>query len=261
MFWLGANPNGNSGVKISDPTHANPNSRLLTVDVLKTAALVCMIVFHFTYDLELFGYIPLGTMAQAPWVAFARGIAGSFLFLAGVSLSLAHFPYIRWTGFLRRLIILTAAALAISVATYFAVPDRFIYFGILHVISLSSLAGLLFLRMRLALVLLSAVLVFMLPSFFRTEALNTPFLTWIGLSTQWSSSLDFEPFFPWFSPFLLGIFCARLMRHFGFLERAPKATVSAPVEIIHAVSRNSLAIYLLHQPILIAVIWGWSKLP
>ncbi|MEH6833070.1 MULTISPECIES: DUF1624 domain-containing protein [Falsihalocynthiibacter] len=247
---------------ISKPNQSQPTARLVTVDVLKSTALVGMIIFHFAYDLELFGYLAQGTMAQSTWLTFARIVAGSFLFLSGVGLSLAHFPTIRWPDFLRRLKIIGLAALVITFATYIAVPDQFIYFGILHVIAISSLAGLLFLRMNLLLVFLAAVLVFVLPFFFRTEALNTPILTWIGLSTQWRPSMDFEPFFPWFAPFLAGIFSARFARQFGLISAGPppETMPSSFLKKIRWASRNSLTIYLVHQPILIGVLWGWSRL-
>lgn len=56
------------------------------LDVLRSFALLGMIVFHFTRDLEMFGYLAQGTTLSGGWALFARSIAGSFLLLAGVSL-------------------------------------------------------------------------------------------------------------------------------------------------------------------------------
>ncbi|MES2815322.1 MAG: heparan-alpha-glucosaminide N-acetyltransferase domain-containing protein, partial [Pseudomonadota bacterium] len=65
-------------------------NRLPALDIARTLALVCMVIFHFTFDLALFGFIDPGTMSQPIWYYFARMIAGSFLFLSGVSLWMAH---------------------------------------------------------------------------------------------------------------------------------------------------------------------------
>ena len=64
--------------------------RLVAVDLARTVALCGMVVFHFTFDLELFGHLPQGTTVTGGWAVFSRVVAGSFLFLSGVSLILAH---------------------------------------------------------------------------------------------------------------------------------------------------------------------------
>ena len=57
-----------------------PPGRLLGLDAARTLAVVCMVIFHFTFDLALFGFIPADPMSQPFWYYFARMIAGSFLF-------------------------------------------------------------------------------------------------------------------------------------------------------------------------------------
>jgi len=96
-------------------------SRIALIDIARTAALGAMIVFHFTYDLELFGHIPAGTLQRPEWIWFARCIAGSFIFVSGVSLVVAalHGPLNR-RKFAKRLVLLGLAAAAVTAGTYFA---------------------------------------------------------------------------------------------------------------------------------------------
>ena len=106
-----------------------------------------MVCFHIVFDLQMFGHLPFGTTLHPVFYWHARLVAGSFLFLAGVSLWLAHGQGIRWPAFWRRWIKLAAAAGLVTIATYAALPEYFVYFGILHSIAASSLIGLLVLRL------------------------------------------------------------------------------------------------------------------
>ncbi|MCF3639770.1 DUF1624 domain-containing protein, partial [Rhizobium sp. TRM95111] len=78
----------------------------------RAMALVAMAIYHFTWDLEFFGYVEPGTAGTGGWKIFARLIAGSFLFLAGLGLVLGHGEGIRWHSFWRRLAKVGAAAAA-----------------------------------------------------------------------------------------------------------------------------------------------------
>ncbi len=137
--------------------------RYLAVDIARTGALAGMVVFHFVYDLDLFGWLPRGTSATGWFWYHARIVAGSFLFLAGLSLWLAHGQGIRWGAFWRRLAMVGGAAAAVTVVTHFALPGLTIFYGILHSIAVSSLVGLLFLRLPALLTLAVAAAVFALP--------------------------------------------------------------------------------------------------
>src|SRR5690606_12637101 len=127
-----------------------------------------------------------------------------------VSLFLAHGSGVRWTGFLRRLAMVAGAAAAISIATFLAVPDAFIFFGILHQIALASLFGLTFLRLPWALTLVAAAAVIAAPHFLRSSFFDHPAWWWVGLSTSLPRSNDYVPVFPWFGAVLAGIAAAGL---------------------------------------------------
>ena len=96
-------------------------NRIETIDLARGIALVAMAIYHFTWDLEFFGYAEPGLTAAGAWKYFARSIAASFLVLVGISLYLAHRNDIRWASFGKRPMV-AGAALAISIVTYVAVP-------------------------------------------------------------------------------------------------------------------------------------------
>lgn len=244
---------------IASPETLRPANRIGHLDALRGIALVAMAVYHFAWDLEFFGYIDGGTTGAGGWKMFARMIAGSFLLLAGVSLVLGHTPRLRPRAFLNRFARIAIAALLISVATWFAVRDSFIFFGILHSIAAASLVGLLFLRIPAPLTLLAAVLVFLAPSYVRAPFFDTSALWWVGLSTIPVRSNDYVPLLPWLAPFLAGMALTRIALRNGWL--VPLAGLRPQrmwTRLMAKAGRHSLAIYLVHQPVLIALVYGFS---
>jgi uncharacterized membrane protein len=230
--------------------------RILALDMARTLALLGMLAFHITFDLQMFGYLPPDTIYQGFWFWFARLVAGSFLFLAGVSLWLAHGQAVRWPAFRRRLLIITAAAALVSAGTYAFMGEFYVRFGILHCIALCSLLGLAFLRLPAALTLLVAGLAFAAPSYLRMPAFDHPALVWLGLRTEPFLSVDYVPLLPWAAPFLAGLALAKLI---------PWARLSRPATPLTSAlgwpGQHSLPIYLIHQPILIGLfnLWFWIR--
>ena len=238
---------------------APPRTRIEWIDLARGIALVAMAVYHFTWDLEFFGYAEPGMTAVGGWKLFARSIASSFLILVGVSLFLAHGRGIRWQDFWRRLGMIVAAALAITVATFFATPGFFIFFGILHQIAFASVAGLLFLRLPAVVILVVAALVIALPNVFSSAVFDGPWGWWTGLAETRPRSSDFVPVFPWFGAVLAGMALVKLASAAGLVERLAAIHPGAWSRPLRFIGRNSLAFYLLHQPLLIACIWLFSQ--
>lgn len=239
----------NSNPKLSTP-------RIALIDVFRGVALIAMTLYHLAWDLEFYGFAAPGTTLQTGWVLFARSIATSFLFLAGVSLFLGHKNDINWKSFGWRMAMIAAAALIITVSTYFTTPNAYIFFGILHAIALFSLLGLAFVFAPWWLTLTIAVAVFFLTEFMKTDLFANPIWWWLGLSPKLPVSSDFVPLFPWFSAALAGIAAAKLAHVLGWIDALRGvAQGSLADRTLGFLGRHSLVYYMLHQPIMLAGLW------
>lgn len=241
------------------PSGAVP--RIALVDFLRGAALLGMTVFHFVFDLEFFGLEERGYSEQLHWWTLATIVAGSFLFLTGASLYLAHSDGIRWRPWRRRLVIIVLAALAITIVTRFVTPETYIFFGILHMIAIASIAGLAFLRAPWWLAVAFAAAVFAVDGLIAIEWLNASALSWLGLGSVAPAASDFRPVFPWLAPALLGVGAAKLCHGAGWLQVLAVPRLEGwSGNAVRFIGRHSLVYYLLHQPVLFALFWFWLQL-
>ena len=218
--------------------------RYLALDAVRGFALLLMIVFHVSYDLNLFRFVTIDFQHNPFWFAFPRVIASLFLLCVGISLALVHKDRIRWTHTGRRVCIIGGWALVVTATTYVLFPRNVIYFGILHCIAVSSVLGLWFVR-RPVLSLACAVLIVGTHVVFRPSL--PPISDWLGVSP-----LDNIPLYPWFGIVLFGIFLESV--------NAQRARVPAnrPVRFLAYAGRHSLVVYLVHQPVLVGVLYGYA---
>ncbi len=236
-------------------TAPSPRLRLEVVDLARGLALLAMFVFHFAYDLSYFGLIETDVPAEPGWRWFARLIAGSFLTLVGISLVLATRNGLNRPAFLKRLAMVAAAAALVTLATYFAMPRSFIFFGILHHVALGSVLALPFLRLPVGAIAGAAVAAFALPILVAHPLLDQPWLAWLGFSRAPIVTADFVPVFPWFGCVLSGMVLARLA--LPRLAASPLAGWHAstlPARLVVWGGRHSLLVYLVHQPVFIGAL-------
>ena len=235
--------------------------RISTIDTARGLALVAMTIYHFTWDLEFFGWILPGTTLQSGWVWFARCIASSFIFLVGVSLVLAHNAGIKWRSFSKRLAMVAVAAALISIVTLVAVPGGFIFFGILHGIALFSLLGIFFVRLHWMVPFAVGVTVLIIEKIFSAELFSIPMFWWVGLAPTDPPSNDYVPLFPWFAAALFGIAATKFALHKGWLVKLKSLNAHAILEKpLGFIGRHSLLYYLVHQPVLMGMIWCFTAL-
>lgn len=229
--------------------------RLPLFDVLRGLAIVAMVVFHLAFDLNYFGIIEADFYSDSGLVATRNAIVAMFLLLVGISMTLALRNGIHWDRYLKRLTVLALCALAVSLGSWLMFPQSWIFFGVLHFIAAASVIALAFRRFYRANLLIGlGVILFGLtvshPTF------DTPGLRWIGLVTTKPITEDYVPLLPWFGVVLIGMFLGKLSLQridFSILaERQPTTPVGMTLALM---GRHSLAIYLLHQPLLLAAIW------
>jgi uncharacterized membrane protein len=235
----------------TNTTAAEQSARLAVIDVLKGVAILAMIVYHFAWDLSAYQLIAVDVTGDLGWRIFARSIAGTFLALVGINLVLAARKGFRPGPYFRRLGIILVAALLVSLGTWWLDPATFVFFGILHLIVVASLLALPFLRAPLWLSLAAAIVFLAGPHFLTGPFFDAPAWYWLGLSANPPPTVDYVPVFPWFGVVLLGIAAGRLiLANPGVpLWRWPASGRLS--RALAFAGRWSLAIYMIHQPILI----------
>ena len=228
--------------------------RIWELDVLRGICILGVLVVHFIYDL-----VQLYQLVQweyPPLFSFIKQWGGVlFLLLSGICVTLGSHS-------VRRGIVVFACGLIISAVTYgmyhFGFADKIIiiYFGVLHCLGTCMLLwptykntpwwGLLF--HGLFLVVLGLYLDGLLHS--RQLVIDSPWLISLGLPPQGFASSDYFPLLPNFGFFLLGAVIGRtLYRNKASL--LPKVNSNTPLlRFLGFCGRQSLLIYLLHQPIL-----------
>jgi uncharacterized membrane protein len=240
-------------------TAAGP--RVAAIDVARGAALIGMALYHLSWDFAYFRLAPAEFPLTPPMRLFSHAVAGAFLMLAGVSLVLAHRGGLRRRAFLRRLGVVGGAAALLTLATWLFAPQQTILFGILHCIAVSSLLAAPLLRLPAWVALALSALVIAAPSLIASPAFDSPAVVWLGLGTVPPHTLDWRPLAPWSGLVFLGLALTRL--NFRRLSASPLwrwRPAARPGRALALAGRHSLAIYLVHQPILFALLFAATDL-
>jgi len=140
----------------------------------------------------------------------------------------------------------------ITLSTYLFVPRGTIFFGILHFLGMATILALPFLKVRTKHLAIAAFLVILLGIYLTTLQFTFSLLFWLVPSTFYT--LDYFPLLPWFGIMLIGLYSGNTLyknnkRSFKILIE-PK--ISKPVNFL---GRHSLIIYIIHQPILVVVLY------
>jgi uncharacterized membrane protein len=232
--------------------------RFWEVDAARGVAIIMMIVYHTTYDLDtLGGYDVQSTTGY--WALFADLTAGLFLFLVGVSLAIsrARTSLTGWRLFGKYLargarILAYAAVLTV---VFLALGMGVVAFGILHLIGISIILAYPFLRLRLTNLVLGT-LIFLAGQYILAQDLGSQsfWLLPFGVVPEGVIMPDYRPLLPWFGVVLIGLFFGNVV--YGGGRRPVVLGDKAPMlaRPLLPPGRNSLFVYLIHQPIIIALL-------
>ncbi len=246
---------------ITTPAKAKTSNRLWEIDTFRGIAIILMVIYHFTWDLNHFRLYPIENFLTGPWQIFARSIATMFIFIMGLSLTLSYNRDIQKEGqslsfskYLLRGLKIFAWGMAVTVATYLFVGPAFVIFGILHLLGIATIFAYPFLKINRYLSLLTGLLVIAIGIYIEPLLTTSPYFIGLGLRQINRPMVDFYPIFPWFGISLIGIFVGySLYPHGKRLIGLPDLGDMFLFRALRFLGRHSLLIYLIHQPILIGI--------
>lgn len=217
------------------------SGRISWLDGWRGIAVYLMLVYHFSFDLYMFGWLSGERMFSWPMTLLQRIICCSFILCAGISARFSR-------GNIRRGLWCALAGLVV-VAVSFAVSAP-IRFGILQLLSacmiLYGLAGKWTEKLpRKIAPVLWLVLFFVTKLWTESGRVQTEWLFWLGFISPGYYSYDHFPLFPWLFLFLLGAWLGGWLKEHRDLPLLQK---KAP-RFLTWPGQRSLWIYLLHQPI------------
>ncbi|NLO87454.1 MAG: DUF1624 domain-containing protein [Firmicutes bacterium] len=206
-----------------------------------------MIIYHFLYDLNEFLGVAIDLNTPF-WRVYTRTYL-LFIFVSGVSTGFSRKPLfnaLRLLGF----------AAGISLSTYLALGDQYVRFGILHFLGVCMLLHFLLKRLEVwQLLALAAGILGLAPRIGRIKG-QTGWLLPLGITYPGFRTIDYFPLFPYLAVFIMGMIAYKLYYHKG--RSLFKFSWENPV--ITWISKNSLWIYLIHQPVILAGIFLYKYL-
>jgi len=225
--------------------------RLASLDALRGVAIVAMIAYHFCFDLRYFGVTRSDFEHDLRWLAARSTILSSFLLIAGISAVLAARQPMPARHWLRHVGVIVAAALLVTAGSALVFAQSFIWFGVLHAIAVSLVIAKPLVR-RPFVAAIAGVVVIVAGVAYANPAFDQRALGWLGFMTAKPMTEDYVPLFPWMGVLFLGIALGHLLVRRDFRAIAPLARLPRGLAWL---GRHSLAVYLLHQPVLFGVLW------
>lgn len=241
----------------------NERIRYELFDEIRGFSLVLLVFYHAFYDMAFIFSSDVGAKLLNFFEPLEPVFAGLFIIICGICCNFSR-------SNLKRGLFLLAFALGLTAVTAIFMPSEIIMFGILHMLSVGILSYTLLekpaKRINPLLGIVICSLIFILTynlelgslTFFGIFNLPLPEFLYrtdimfpLGFYSEKFYSSDYFPLFPWLFIFWAGAFFGRYAAE-GRLPEFFKASHAKPLA---AIGRHSLAVYILHQPITIALLY------
>lgn len=217
------------------------NRRIWEIDFLRAIAIILMVIFHIVYDLNEFVGLDIDYLSGF-WYWEGKTSALMFIFFAGISSGFSK-------NTVKRGIKVLIFAMVITLVTYIFFREQYIRFGILHLLGTSMILFPLLKKMNNILLLITAVFIVLAAISIKSTLVDTGLLIPFGVIYRGFATLDYYPISPYLSVFILGILAYKMYYYKG--QSIFKFHYKN--EYLSMISKNSLAIYLIHQPVLVGM--------
>jgi uncharacterized membrane protein len=236
-------------------TTTSRRSRFWEIDLLRTVVIAMMIAYHVLYLLEYFGirYTGVPGPYHGLWWWVPVGIASTFTFLAGASLTITYSRGKPVRGFILRGLKIFGWGMGITLLTWIIAPHDYVRFGILHLFGVAFMLAPFFLRFRYVNLILGVAII--AAGIYVTEQgihLSSPWLLW--LMPYSFSTMDYWPLSPCFGIFLLGMFCGTILYPQGNRRFSLPDFDNRIVSALTSPGRHPLVIYIAQWPALIGIL-------
>ena len=237
--------------------------RVFLLDITRGICVLAMVAYHFCWDLGYFGFIDLQLITQGFGLLIAQLIGLSFITIAGISSLLLSQSDSFKQKYLKRFFKLVFFSAVISIATLMLDRNSFIFFGILHFLSVCSLTSLILIYIKSSFHLL---LIFLCAAIVSISGItfNLPFmLSWLGFNKEIPTTNDFYPLFPWITFYFFGFWLGKIIykklsqENDGFSK--PINEINILFKFFEYMGQKALVIYILHQPILFSLFFVFIK--
>src|SRR3989338_3628644 len=101
--------------------------------------------------------------------------------------------------------------------------------------------------------LTAAIFLFLVGLYLPNIIVATKWLLPLGLAPENYNYIDYFPIFPWIGVILIGLFFGSVLYH-GHKRKISIPDYSSRTKLLQFLGRNSLLIYLVHQPVIIATL-------
>ena len=227
----------------------NKKSRIWELDVFRGVCILGVVAVHFVYDLvELYQIID---WTYPAWFAFVKNWGGVlFILLSGICATLG-------SRSVRRGVIVFLCGMLCTLVTYgmyrfgMATKAIIIYFGILHFLGTSMILWWAFKRLPTWALAVAGIAIVSYGMELRGQTFDvTLWMTPLGYTFPGFYTSDYFPLMPYFGFFLLGAVLGRTVyrKQQTLLPQVNERNIL--VRFFSFCGRQSLWIYLLHQPLL-----------
>lgn len=217
-------------------------TRIWELDFLRGIALLFMIYFHIIFDMkDIFGY----NVEYSKGFNYLTGrVAGIlFILISGVSCTLSN------NNIKRALKILTIAV-TITIATHLYDVELGVKFGVLHFLGFSIMIYPFLNKLNEYLLAMLGTVILIFGNYVSKLNPGTDYLFIFGITSEKFVSSDFYPLIPWLGIFIYGIILGKIF----YKDKTSVFNLQLKNNIVSWLGRNTLIVYIIHQPIILSII-------